>query len=112
MFVHLESNIRSKKIKAATLTYLIVHLKGDVKLQDNEHELEPGAHFFIGQRDVDRKHNVVGLDFLGHSFIKCSDLVTLVGAPWHEPFGALVMLHCVHAFGGQVVDCCGGAGSW
>lgn len=61
---------------------------------------------------MDGKYNVVGLDLLGHGLVKVPDLVTLVRAPGHEPFGALVMFVRVHTFGSQVVDCCGGAGSY
>lgn len=81
-------------------------------MQDDQHELEPGAHLLLGQRNVGGKHDVVGLDLLGHGLVKAPDLVTLVGAPGHEPFGFLSMLARVHALGCQVMDGCGGAGSW
>ncbi len=94
------------------LTYLVVHLKCDVKLQDHQHELEPGAHLLVRQRNVDSKYNVVGFDLLGHGLIKGPDLVALVRTPRHEPFCFLSVLDCVHTLGGQVVDRCSGAGSW
>lgn len=102
----------STHMKALRLTYLVANLKCDVKLQDDQHELEPGAHLLVWQRNVDSKHNVVGLDLLGHGLVKVLDPVTLVGTPGHEPFCSLAVLDCVHTLGGQVVDCCGGAGSW
>lgn len=90
-----------------------MHFKGNVKLENNQHELEPGTHLSVGQRNVDCKHNVVGLDSLGHGLIKVSDLAALVRAPWHEPLGALMVgLHGVHTLGGQVVDGSGWAGSY
>lgn len=92
------------------LTNLVLHFECNVKLKDNQHELEPGTHLSVGQRNVDCKHNVVGLDSLGHGLIKVADLAALVRAPWHEPVGALVVgLHSVHTLGGQVVDGSGGA---
>lgn len=95
----------------SSLTNRVLHFECDVKLEDNQHELEPGTHLSVGQRNVDRKHNVIGLDSLGRGFIKVSDLAALVGAPWHEPFGALMVgLHSIHTLGGQVVD--GGGGAW
>lgn len=94
------------------LTYLVVHLESDVKLQDYQHELEPGAHLLVGQRNVDSEHNVVGFDPLGHGVIKGPDLVTLIGAPWHEPFTFLPVLNRVHTLDGQVVNSGGGAWSW
>lgn len=97
--------------KALVLTYLVVQLKCDVKLQNDQHKLKPGAHLLVRQRNVDSKYNVVGLNLLGHGFIKVPDLVALVGTPRHEPFCFLSVLDCVHTLGGQVVDCCGGAGS-
>lgn len=81
-------------------------------MQDDQHELEPGAHLLLGQRDVGGKHDVVGLDLLGHGLVEVPDLVALVGAPGHEPFGFLPLLARVYALGGQVMDGCGGAGSW
>lgn len=96
----------------AFLTDLIVHFEGDVKLQDDQHELEPGAHLLVRQRNVDSKHNVVGLDHLGRGLVKGADLVALIGTPRHEPLGFLPVLDGVHAFGGQVVHRRGGAGSW
>lgn len=94
------------------LTYLVVHLKSDVKLQNDQHELEPRAHLLVGKRNVDSKHNVVSLDPLGHGFIKGPDLITLLSTPRHEPFCLLRFVRFIHAFCGQVVHCCGGAGSW
>lgn len=94
------------------LTYLVVHLESDVKLQNDQHELEPRAHLLVGKRNVDSKHNVVSLDPLGHGFIKRPDLITLLSAPRHEPFCLLRFVRFIHAFCGQVVHCCGGAGSW
>lgn len=98
--------------KASALTYLVVHLERDVKLQDDQHELEPGAHLLVGQRNVDGKHNVVGLNLLGHGFIEGADLFALVGTPRHEQFGFLSMFGCVHTLGGQVLNRRGGARSW
>lgn len=92
------------------LTNLVLHSEGNVELEDNQHKLEPGTHLSVGQWNVDCKHNVVGLDSLGHGLIKVSYLAALVRAPWHEPLGALmVSLHSVHTLGGQVVDGSGGA---
>lgn len=72
--------------KVLVLTYLVVHLKCNVKLQDDQHKLEPGAHLLIRQRNVNSKYNVVGLNLLGHGLVKVPDLVTLVRTPRHEPF--------------------------
>ena len=88
-----------------------MHLEGDVELQDEQHELEPGAHLLVGQRDVDGEHDVVGLDLLGHGLVEGADGLALVGPPRHEPLGALVALGRVHALGGQVEDRRGGARS-
>lgn len=97
-------------IKLFLLTNLVLHFEGNVKLEDNQHELEPGSHLSVGQWNVDCKHNVVGLNSLGHGLIKVSDLAALVRAPWHEPIGALMMgLHSVYTLGGQVMDGSGGA---
>lgn len=98
--------------KILVLTYLVVHLKCDVKLQDDQHELEPGAHLLVRQRNVDSKYDVVGLDLLGHGFVKGPEFGTLVRTPGHKPFCFLLVLACIHTLGGQVVDCGGGAGSW
>lgn len=98
--------------KVLVLTYLVVHLKCNVELQDDQHKLEPGAHLFVRQRNVDSKHYVVGLNLLGHGLIEGPDLVALVRTPGHEPFCFLSVLDCVHTLGGQIVDRCSGAGSW
>lgn len=96
----------------SSIVNLVLHFEGNVKLEDNQHELEPGTHLSVGQWNVDCKNNVVGLDSLGHGLIKVSDLAALVGAPWHEPLGALMVgLHSVHTLGGQVMDSSGGARS-
>lgn len=108
----LSSPFSETQNKALFLTYLVVHLKCDVKLQDDQHELEPGAHLVVMQRNVDGKHNVVGLDLLGHGLFEAPDLLALVLTPWHEPFCLLTVLGRVHTLGSQVVDRCGGAGSW
>jgi len=94
------------------LTDLVVYLKCDVNLQDDQHKLEPWAHLLVGQRDVDSKHNAVGLNPLGNGLIEGPDLFTLVRTGRHEPFCFLSVLDCVHTLCGQVVDCCGGTGSW
>lgn len=94
------------------LTYLVVHLEGDVKLQNEQHELEPRAHLLVLRRNVDSKHNVVSLDLVGPGVIKGPDLITLLSTPRHEPFCSLRVLRVIHAFCGHVVHCCGGAGSW
>ncbi len=116
--VHITTSNTLKQTHTITLfffllTNLVLHFEGNVKLEDNQHELEPGTHLSVGQWNVDCKHNVVGLDSLGHGLIKVSDLAALVGAPRHEPLGALMMgLHSVHTLGGQVMDGSGGARSY
>lgn len=95
-----------------TLTNLVVDLKGDVELQDDQHELEPWTHLFVGQRDVHSEHDVVGFDSLHHGLIKVSDLLALVWPPGHEPLPSrMIPLLVVYAFCGQVVDSRGGTGS-
>lgn len=96
------------------LTYLVVYLKCNVKLQDDHNKLEPRAHLLVRQRNVDGKHNVVGLNLLGHGVVKALDLVTLVRTPRHEPFGFrfVYLLDCVHTLDGRVIDGAGGTWSW
>lgn len=90
-----------------------MHFEGNVELQNDEHELEPGTHLLIGQGDMNREHDVVGFNPLGHGLAQVSNLVALVRTPRHEPLAALmVSLLVVHTFGSQVVDGSGGTGSW
>ena len=77
---------------APLLTNLVVHFECDVKLEDDQHELEPSAHLFVGSRDVDCKHNIIGLDPLHCGLLKIPDLVALVGTPGGEPFIVLLVV--------------------
>lgn len=96
---------------ALRLTDLVGEFEGNVELQDDQHELEPGTHLFIGQRDVNGEDDVVGFDPPGHGLVKVSNLVALVRTPGHEPLPARVVCFLVvHALGGQVVHGGGGTG--
>lgn len=94
---------------ALVLTDRVVHIESDVELQDDQHELEPGAHLLLGHGNVRGEHNVVSLDLLSRGLVERLDLLTLGNTPWHEPLG----LRCifVHTFCCQVFHRTGGTGS-
>lgn len=79
------------------LTQVIVHLEGDVQLHDEEHELEPGAHLLVGERDVHSKHDVIGLDLPADRLIKVLELLAGVGSPGHQPLGLVVVFSYINA---------------
>lgn len=103
---------RSERKKGSTLTDLVVQLECNVQLQDKQHELEPRTHLHEGERNVDRKHNVIGSYFLWNRFIDVSDFVAVVGSPGHEPFCLVMVFTNIHTFHWQVGHSRGGSWSW
>lgn len=88
----------SERKKESALTDLVVQLECNVQLQDKQHELEPRTHLHEGERNVDRKHNVIGSYFLWNRFIDVSDFVAVVGSPRHEPFCLVMVFTNIHTF--------------
>lgn len=94
--------------KGTALTNLIDHFECNVKLQNSQHILKPGAHLLVWKRYVHSKNDVVGIQRFRQGLIETADLLASLGSPWHEPAACPV---AINAFGGQVANGTGGTGS-